>query len=254
MAWASVLVAVAVLLIALVVLRHKGKDDEGDYSASSLDFAANLALAAYLLVLAYAAVLVYDASGAAETDALAESESLTELYWAVAPLPDSEQIRSQIKAYTTETIQLDWPRMSEGELAQEPTRTLEDLRASIMNLRPVSDADKELRSTALDRISDVTHARIVRADDAGSSLDDIFMISLVLSGLVVIVLPWFARARPTVASIAGDVVRVGVVVGGILIILVMEHPYSGMKAVQPEAFAAAQEQYEQIDRRFPGAP
>lgn len=247
----AVLVAVAVLLIALVVLRSRGKEDE-DYAPGALDFALNLTLAVYLLVLAYAAVLAYDAIGAAETDAVAESESLTELYWAVAAIPEADPIRQQIREYTNQSITLDWPLMeSKGELSPIPTETLDTIRADLIKLRPADDQGKEARGDALARAADVSHARGTRADDAATSLDPTFMICMILSGIVVIGLPWVAGVKPTFASIVSDMVRVGVVVGGIIIILLIKSPYSGTSAVTPEPFEAAAQQYDQIDRQLP---
>lgn len=246
----AVFIAVAVLLIALVVLRRRGKEDD-EYASGALDFSLNLALAVYLLVLAYAAVLAYDAIGAAETDAVAESESLTELYWAVAAIPEADPIRAQIREYTNQSINLDWPMMSQGELSPVPSETLDTIRTELIKLRPADDAGKEARSDALSKVADVTHARALRADDAGTSLDPTFLICMILSGIVVIVLPWMAGAKPTFASMVSDIVRVCVVVGGVMIILLIKGPYSGASAVEPEAFEVAQKQYDVIDRQLP---
>lgn len=245
-----VLIPVAVLLVVLVVLRRRGKEDE-DYASNALDFSLNLGLAVYLLVLAYAAVLAYDAIGAAETDAVAESESLTELYWAVAAIPEATPLRAQIREYTTQSIELDWPLMPTGELSPVPGETLDRIRTELVKLRPADDAGKEARSEAMSKAADVTHARALRADDASTSLDPTFLICMFLSGIVVIGLPWLAAAKPTFSSVVSDIVRVGVVVGGVLIILLIKSPYSGASAVEPDAFEAAQKQFDLIDRNLP---
>ncbi|NUR30447.1 MAG: hypothetical protein HOV83_32105, partial [Catenulispora sp.] len=226
MIWFTLAAAVAVLLIVLVVLRRRGRAD-AEHGPAALDFAANLALAVYLLVLAYAAVLGNDAITAADTDAVAESESLTELYWAIAPIPAAAPIRTQVRDYTDQAIRLDWPLMAAGELSPVPAATLDDLRLAVQQLRPADVLTRENRATALNRAAEVSHARGIRADDAESSLDPIFLICMVASGLLVVGLPWLAGARPTPVSIAGDVVRVGVVAVGIVIIVLLSHPYSG---------------------------
>ncbi|GAA4224201.1 hypothetical protein FHR32_002911 [Streptosporangium album] len=255
MGWVTVLVvaAVAILLIALLVLRRRGKTDDGS-GAASVDFAANLALAVYLLVLAYAAVLCRDALATSQTDVQAEAETLTEMYWSVAPIPEAAPIRTQIRQYSAQSAELDWPLMAKGEMSPIPTKMLKDLRAATIQLRPVGEQGKSLQQDALTHVSEVAHARSLRADDAGSGLEAIFVISMLISGLLVIALPWTLGARPTLPSIIGDVVRVAVVVIGIGFIMLISHPFSGLSAVGPDAFTTAQQQYDQIDYRFPVPP
>ncbi|MFJ2028041.1 hypothetical protein [Streptosporangium sp. NPDC087985] len=252
MGWVTVLVvaAVAIMLIALLVLRRRGRADEGS-GAASVDFAANLALAVYLLVLAYAAVLCRDALATSQTDVQAEAETLTEMYWSVAPIPEAAPIRAQIRQYSAQSADLDWPLMARGEMSSVPTATLKDMRAATIRLRPVGDQSKSLQKDALSRVSEVAHARALRADDAETGLEAIFVISMIISGLLVIVLPWTLGARPTPQSVIGDAVRVAVVVIGIGFIMLISHPFSGLSAVGPDAFEAAQQQYDQIDSRFP---
>ncbi|WP_406311335.1 DUF4239 domain-containing protein [Streptosporangium sp. NBC_01639] len=252
MGWVTVLVVVAVgiMLIALLALRRKGRADDGN-GAASVDFAANLALAVYLLVLAYAAVLCRDALATSQTDVQAEAETLTEMYWSVAPIPEAAPIRSQIRQYSAQSAELDWPLMARGEMSPIPTKTLKDLRAATIQLRPVGEESKSLQQDALSRVSEVAHARALRADDAGSGLEAIFVISMLVSGLLVIALPWTLGVRPTMPSVIGDAVRVAVVIIGIGFIMLISHPFSGLSAVGPDAFKAAQQQYDQIDYRFP---
>ncbi|WP_214318937.1 bestrophin-like domain [Nonomuraea sediminis] len=253
MVWFLVAAAVAVLLVALVVLRRRGRRDE-EHGPAALDFAVNLALAVYLLVLAYAAVLGHDAIQAAETDAAAEAESLTELYWAVAPLPEAAPIRAQVCRYTTQAVALDWPLMPKGELSSVPGETLDDLRIAVQRLHPEGITGLRSRSDALGRAADISHARGMRADDAASSLDPVFLISMIASGALVIVLPWLAGVKPSAASITSDLVRVGVVVVGIVVIVLLAKPYSGPGAVRPDAFQAAQRQFDAIDRHVGTEP
>ncbi|MFC7646616.1 hypothetical protein ACFQX6_43200 [Streptosporangium lutulentum] len=108
--------SIAIMLIAFLVLKQKGRESE-DRGSAAVDFSANLALAVYLLVLAYAAVLCRDGLSVTETDVKAEAETLTEMYWSVAPIPEAEQVRSQIRQYTAQTINLDWPLMARGEMS-----------------------------------------------------------------------------------------------------------------------------------------
>ncbi|WP_176955592.1 DUF4239 domain-containing protein [Sinosporangium album] len=241
---------VVVFLLALLLLRRRGREKDENGSVA-LDFAANLALAVYLLVLAYAAVLCRDAITAADTDASAEAETLTELYWSIAPVPETGDIRDQIKQYTTQSITLDWPLMAEDKLSPVPGATLEHLRASLLKVNPTDEIARNRHQDALARASEVSHARVIRADDASTHLESIFFVAMLVSGMFVIALPWFNGARPTIASIIGDVVRIVVVLFGVVFIQLISHPYSGASAVEPTAFQEAMEQYSRIDSQFP---
>ncbi|MEV8638333.1 hypothetical protein AB0395_42440 [Streptosporangium sp. NPDC051023] len=252
MGWISVLVvvAVAITLIALLVLRRKGREGE-DHGSTSVDFAANLALAVYLLVLAYAVVLCRDAISTAQTDAQAETETLSEMYWSVAPIPEGGPLRARIRDYSAKSVSLDWPLMARGRMSPVPAKVLEDMRAEVIRLRPADDESKALQQDAVSHVSEVAHARSVRAKDADTGLESIFVISMLISGLLVVVLPWTVGTRPTGASIVGDLVRVSVVVIGIGFIVLISHPFNGLAAVGPDDFVAVQQQYDQIDARFP---
>ncbi|GHH65848.1 hypothetical protein GCM10017673_10610 [Streptosporangium violaceochromogenes] len=255
MGWISVLVAaaVAITLIAFLVLRRKGREDE-ERGADSVDFGANIALAIYLLVLAYAVVLCRDAYATSQTDIRAETETLSEMYWSIAPLPEAAPLRARIREYSSQSVTLDWPLMRRGEMSPVPTKTLEDMRTAMLRLRPLDETGKTLRQEALAHVSEAAHARSTRADDARTGLESIFVISLIVSGLLVIVLPWTVGRRPTAASVAGDLVRVAVVVVGVGFIVLISHPFSGVGAVGPDDFVAVQQQFDQIDARFPLQP
>ncbi|MGV9532388.1 bestrophin-like domain [Streptosporangium sandarakinum] len=252
MAWVTVLVVstTAVTLLTLLTLRRRGRPDE-ERGATSVDFSANLALAVYLLVLAYAAVLCRDAISTSQADVQAEAETLTEMYWSVAPIPEAAQIRTQIREYSAQSANLDWPLMAEGEMSPVPARILEDMRAATLRLRPVGKEAEDLRQDALLRASEVSHARAVRADDAEGGLENIFVISMIISGVLVIALPWTLGMKPTRQSVISDAVRVGVVVIGIGFIMLISHPFTGVGAVGPDALRAAQHQYDRIDGQFP---
>ncbi|MEV7908396.1 hypothetical protein [Streptomyces anulatus] len=252
MGWISVLVvaAVAITLIALLVLRRKGREGE-DHGSASVDFAANLALAVYLLVLAYAVVLCRDAISTSQTDVQAETETLSEMYWSVAPIPEGGPLRARIRDYSAKSVSLDWPLMAHGRLSPVPTKVLEDMRAEVIRLKPADDASKALQQDAVSHVSELAHARSVRADDANTGLESIFVISMIISGLLVVVLPWTVGTRPTGASVVGDLVRVSVVVIGVGFIMLIGHPFNGPGAVGPDDFVAVQKQYDQIDARFP---
>ncbi|GLW11194.1 hypothetical protein Misp01_63220 [Microtetraspora sp. NBRC 13810] len=255
MGWVAV-VAVAVFVvmgITLTVLRRRGRSDE-EHGSVALDFATNLALAIYLLVLAYAAVLCRDAINAANTDVAAEAESLTELYWSVSSIPEAGPVREKIKSYTEQSITLDWPLMTQDRLSDVADRSLDELRAGLFQLRPADETHREMRQEALARAAEVSHARGIRAADASTRLEGIFLISMVISGIAVIVLPWTRGIRPTVTSVVSDVVRLAIVVTGIVFIQLLSHPFSGVGAVEPSALQTAQQQFDRIDDQILTSP
>ncbi|WP_062346881.1 DUF4239 domain-containing protein [Herbidospora yilanensis] len=249
MVWVFGFVAIVVVALFAVLtwLRRSGRSDE-EGGAGPIDFAVNLALAVFLVVVAYAVVLCRDAISASGADVRAESESLVELYWAVAPLPQSAEVRDLVRAYTTQTVELDWPRMREASLDARTGVTLDSLRTAMLKL-PTTDS--ELRAEALARAAEVSHARTVRADNATSGLESVFMVSMVISGLLVIALPWALRRRPTAPSVIADVVRVATVVTGIVVIHLISHPYGLDGAVDPGPLKEAQVRFDEIDRLLP---
>ncbi|MDF5756071.1 DUF4239 domain-containing protein [Spongiactinospora sp. TRM90649] len=255
MGWVSIAASAAfvILVLMIVTLRKKGQDNE-EQRFGAVDFAANLALAVYLLVLAYAVVLCKDAVTAAASDAAAESETLTELYWAVSPIPEAAAVKTQVREYTTQSITLDWPLMTDDELSPLPDRTLDEIRGTLLRMRPADDTHENLRQEALARASELSHARTVRAEDAGNRLEDVFMISMAISGALVIAMPWTLGIRPSFATAVSDAIRVTVVVVGVIFVQLSSHPYSGLNAVEPTAFHTALQQYDRIDRQLAVPP
>ncbi|WP_214106969.1 bestrophin-like domain [Acrocarpospora catenulata] len=253
MGWVVVFAVLVFGLAALVFSRlwRYGRPDE-DGGAGTIDLAVHIALAVFLVVLAYAVVLCRDAISAADADVGAEAESLTELYWAAAPLPGSGHVRSLVRSYTSQSIKLDWPLMAaDRTLSPEVDRALLDLRAAVTRLASASPVEEDLRTEALARAAEVSHARALRMDDATTELEPVFFTAMVISGLLVIVLPWTLRRRPSMPSIVADVVRIVTVVAGIVLVTEIAHPYGVRGAVEPTALEAAQAQYDHIDKAFP---
>jgi hypothetical protein len=250
--WVEIVAVMAVLgtLVVLPLLRRRGREDE-DGGSGVIDFATNVALAVFLLVLAYAVVLCRDAISAADSNVATEAETLTELYWTVAPIDEAAPVRDQIRLYTEQSIRFDWPAMTEDRLSPQADQALEGIRASVLRLEPKSDEGKDLRQDALARAAELAHTRELRAIDAETELEPVFVLVMVISGVLVLVLPWTLRRRPGLPAVAADVVRLAMLVVGILFVQNISSPFVGVSTIAPDPLVEAKQQFDRIDQQFP---
>jgi len=244
-----VVAAVGVVVLAATLFRKFGRGtDDSDPGGTTASHAGSMLSALFLLVFAIAVVVPWTTADSARENAYTESRALVEAYWAASalPAPEGRDVQADLRAYTDLVTNSEWRLMKKGHLSAEGTERLNALRNRVLNLPVASDDEKDDRTAVLEQIQALDTARGQRAQDAKARPPIGLLWMSVVTGLVIMIFPFLAGARPrglTVVPLAVMAAMLGV---GLFLAFDISHTFSGALKVKPDAYRAAQQQFQQI--------
>lgn len=241
--------AVALVAIAALVFRRFGKDD-GAPDGATANHAGAMLSALFLLVFAIAIIVPWTWTDDARKNTYAEAQSLAEAYWAAKDLPadDTQAVRSSVTDYLHFVITTEWPYMgAHHKLAAAGWTRLDTLRLRLDSIDVKGNDDlKDARDAVVGDLRDAYAARRQRGFDADTTLPTVVLVFTVLTGLVMIVFPFLAGARPRGMTIVPLGVMAAMLGVSIYLVFDINQVFSGALAVGPTAFKSALQELTRI--------
>ncbi|MCY9785965.1 DUF4239 domain-containing protein [Nocardiopsis sp. EMB25] len=232
----SFLLVLAVLVAmvggAVLATRRFGVSDEFSGGAVGVVIAP-CALALYLVAAAMGVVIGWEDFKAAEDGTVSEAGAAQSLYWSTTAFPDAEgeAVRSELRAYLTTVVEEDWPLMEhEGVLSPEGDDALADLAASVRGLSVSDTGDGLDRLTARQELTNLSDARIERADAAGDTVPPVLLAIAVVSAVAVAVLPFAMIKRGATVAYFWGWINLAFVFGTIVLLFSLGTPYNDVLA------------------------
>ncbi|GAA2210796.1 hypothetical protein GCM10009850_062550 [Nonomuraea monospora] len=238
----------AVALTALVFRRVKTAGEDRDPNGPSAAHAGAMLSAMFLLVFAIAIIVPWTTADAARLNTHAESQSTVDAYWAASGLPGSapEEVRRSLREYVAFVVKDEWPYMAGGAMHPVGDERMDDLRGRVNALQPTDDEEEDAKATVLEHISAISTARAQRTADADASPPEGLLLLTVLTGVLVVVFPFLAGARPKGLAMLPLVATSALIGFGTYLTWDISRAFDGPLAVGPEAFQGALEEFARI--------
>ncbi|WP_067171342.1 bestrophin-like domain [Microtetraspora niveoalba] len=246
--------AIGVVALAAVLFRKLGRGaDDRDPGGPSTGHAGAMLSALFLLVFAIAIIVPWTTADAARENTYAEGQAAVETYWAstALPAPAAAEVQARLRDYVGFVVDDEWPLMAEGRLSPDGSALLNGLRAYATGLSVTGDEAQDARSAVLDGLSDLSTARYQRAADARATPPSGVMVLTILTGLVIILFPFMAGARPRGMAIVPLVTMAALLGLGTYQAWDISHVFSGGLAVKPDALRAAAQELQRIPQTPP---
>jgi hypothetical protein len=240
--------AVALVVIAALAFKRYGRHDDDEPGGPTVGHAGAMLSALFLLVFSIAIIVPWTTVDAARQNTYAEAQSLSEAYWAAGGLPAAERqvIRTGITDYVRFVAGQEWSRMGSGKLSEDGWKKLDAVRVALRGMRFTDDDTKAVRDNVGERIREVYAARQQRTVDARASLPSGVLVFTVITGLVMIIFPFLAGARPRGMAMAPLVVMAIMLCVCIYTVFHIDHTFTGGLAVGPDAFTSALQGFARI--------
>ncbi|GAA2274226.1 hypothetical protein GCM10010149_15610 [Nonomuraea roseoviolacea subsp. roseoviolacea] len=245
----AIAAAVGVVALTALVYRMTGRgEDDRQPDGPSAGHAGAMLSALFLLVFAIAVIVPWTTADAARQNAQAESQAAVDAYWAAAALPGAAPglVRAGLRDYVTFVVGDEWPAMEQGRMHPVGTERLDALRARVAAIATDDDDAKDAKDAVLDHVAAVSAARSQRAADAASTPPPGLLLLTILTGIVVIVFPFLAGARPRGMALAPLVAMAALLGFGTYLTWDISHVFAGPLAVGPDAFKAALQEFARI--------
>ncbi|TMR04983.1 DUF4239 domain-containing protein [Nonomuraea turkmeniaca] len=245
----SILAAVGVVMVTALMFRlfRRGGEDR-DPGGPSAAHAGAMLSAMFLLVFAIAIIVPWTKADAARQNTHAESQAAIDAYWAAQGLPGDavRQVRVALREYVIFVVRDEWPLMAQGRMDPVGAARMDELRGRVSDLEVSGEDEEEAKGELLEHIGAISTARAQRAADAAATPPDGLLFLTVLTGVVVIVFPFLAGARPRGLTIMPIVAMAALLGFGTYLTWDISRAFDGPLAVGPEAFQGALQEFVRV--------
>jgi hypothetical protein len=241
--------AAGVVIVASRLMRRAkaGVDDPDPDGPTSAHTGAMLS-ALFLLAFAIAVVVPWTSADAARSNTYTESQAIAETYWAAArlPAPDARRVQEGLSAYVTTVSGPEWRLMAQGRLSDRGWAELDQVRRDVIAVKADDDELKDARNGVLDHLGEISAARRQRAADARATPPAGLAAVTVVTGIVVVLLPFLTGARPRGMTLTPLALMAGLLAAGTYLTFDIARVFDGALAVGPEAFTTLQADLQRI--------
>ncbi|MEV3924662.1 hypothetical protein [Actinomadura coerulea] len=237
--FAAAACAVGVVIVASRLVRNtRGTVDDDAPDGATSSHTGGMLSALFLLAFAIAIVVPWTTSDAARSNTYTESQAIAEAYWAAQRLPaaDSRRVQDGLIAYVELVRGPEWRLMKNGRLSSRGWADLDRLRRDVIAVQAGTDEAKDARIAVLDHLGEISAARRQRAMDARTTPPAGLLGVTLVTGVVVLLLPFLAGARPRGMALVPLSLMAALLAAGAYLTVDISHVFSGALAVGPEAF------------------
>ncbi|GHE91477.1 hypothetical protein GCM10018785_67500 [Streptomyces longispororuber] len=195
--------------------------------------------AIYGIILAFVVVTLWTEADEAETVVANESTYLAQMVRDSRAFPPAQRARMEgaVSAYVHAVAEVQWPLMREGRPRYGATeKAMDDMFAALNAFEPRTERQKAFHRETISDINKVVAERRARITKAQQSLPGLFKVQAYGGALVVIPLTFLYgnKSRRVRLLFVGSVAAL---VGfSLLLVLVLDHPFSGDISVPPDAY------------------
>src|SRR5919107_4262271 len=146
----------------------------------------------YAVLLALLVIAVWEHYQKANETVESEANWVAEVAWLAHRLPEPERhvLQEDARAYAQEVVDEEWPRMEQGlggvQSFPEGWDLIDDMRGTLQDFEPSTEAEQELYAEGLDRISRFGDARRMRFVAAQEGLPGVLWAVLVFGAVVAV--------------------------------------------------------------------
>ena len=152
------------------------------------------------------------------------------------PEPNRSRVQDQAISYTRSVVEEEWPSMRQGEESPRAKARLGELRRSVQDFQPQTDAQSDLYSESLAELDEVEANRELRLLAVNEGIPYMVWIVLVIGGVLTVAFTYLFGIEPAwlhAVAVAGLALMVSLVLH---VIGVLDYPFNSGVQVQPEAF------------------
>jgi hypothetical protein len=245
----AVVAAVGVVILAALLLAKLGRgSDDNDPNGPTSRHTGAMLSALFLMAFAISVVVPWTTADEARQNTHAESEAIVGAYWAAAelPAPVGRQVQAGLRDYVHFVLDSEWHVMRHDRISEAGWSRLDALRTQVVDLRVTGNQAEDARTAVLDQFQLISAARSQRGLDAKARPPVGLIYLTALTGLMTAIFPFLSGARPRGMTIIPLGVMAALLGFGIYLTVDISHVFSGGLRVKPDAFSAAQHEFQRI--------
>lgn len=198
----------------------------------------------YAVLLAFAVVVVWEKFSDAESAVVHEAGAAATIYrLAAGPEPGKTATRAALSDYLRIAIARDWPRMAAEQESREATQALGALYAAALRVMDDGTQRSAVSYGMLEQLNAMTEARRTRLHLATGIVPGIIWLVLFSGAVLTVSFTFFFGAKNLGAQVVMTGVLSTLVFMGLLVIVSIDHPFTGPSNVGSEPLQAVLEDF-----------
>ncbi|HWE91757.1 MAG TPA: DUF4239 domain-containing protein [Pseudonocardiaceae bacterium] len=192
----------------------------------------------FAVTLAFVVVNEWEAISTAKNNTFTEANELGALYWASRALPAAQgrDLERTTQQYADVVIDQEWSMLNDGGSSTEATNLVYQMRDEINALPTDSARNQTIYDQSLDHINNLAAARRARLNESGDEVPAILWATLILGAVLTVGYTFLFGLSKFWSHVLIAAPLAVLVVLALVVIGVMDHPFGGVVAVQPDAF------------------
>ena len=188
----------------------------------------------YAVLLAFVVIVVWQRFSDAETAVVREAGAAATLYRLVnGPEPEAVATRAALTSYLKLVIGRDWQQMANGKDSAEVTGALSTLYATSMRLTETAARPQAMFSEIFHQLDSITQARRARLQASAGIVPGILWMALFIGAVLTVGFAFFFGTENLSAQVLMTGILAGIVFLGLLVIVSIDHPFTGPVHVSP---------------------
>ena len=241
-----VIVAVAVALHALFQRRFKPEILRRHNDVAGFLFSVVGVI--YAVVLGFVVVVVWEKYGTTVSNVETEIAAVSDLYRAVGGFdePARSQIRSGLREYVRNIIDVEWPQMSKDVIVGPDLQLLEEVAHQVESYKPKNEGQSNDQLTADDQIVRLFDARRLRLIQSAPSIPSILWFALFAGAVAVLAFAFLFGSENRPAQLVMTAILAGLI--GVMFVVISEFdgPFDGSVSISDDGWVILQQHLTKI--------
>jgi hypothetical protein len=198
----------------------------------------------YAALLGLMLVAVWEQWDAAEALTTDEANELAGIFWWAHALPQPEGLHIQelVRSYAEVVVEEEWPLMAQGRSSPKAWATLDELRGTILGLKPPKGGAQQLGydqarySEMLVQLHDLGNARRERLLAARQGLPPILWVVLILGGVITVGFTYLFGLENTLGHLLMVAALALIISISLFTVAALDYPFNGDIRIHPAAY------------------
>lgn len=202
----------------------------------------------YAVLLAFVVIIVWEKFSEAEVAVVQEAGAAATIYRLADGMgPESGgRLRESLTGYVRSTIEQDWPAMQQGGSSNAAKRALDATYNTLLTFNPQTLRDAALLTEILNQLDHVTQARRTRLVLASGIVPGILWLVLFGGAILTVAFTFFFGTENLRAQVMMTGMLSALIFLGLLVIIAIDHPFTGTVKVEPHALSLVLEDFASI--------
>lgn len=193
----------------------------------------------YAVLLAFSVIVVWEKFSAAENAVDQEAASIAALLrYAQGKEPQALALRTAVVGYARSAIEDEWPAMALESESHSTTRALNNVYSTALALGAAGTRETADMAEVFTQLDNVTSARRIRLHLATGLVPGVVWAALFAGALLTVAFTLFFGSENLPAQISMTGVLSVLVTLGLVVIVSIDHPFTGPVRVRPDPLEA----------------